>query len=311
MKIILNYLRDYWKEQNIFHLLFVALFLAVAIHLNYKYDIENGIIDKHYHTFKHFYLYFILYASAFIPMYLSYIYDKEGRKMLLKPGLWGRILIALGSFSLYCYIYQYRALIDRFIQDYNTASILKICADQVVQSLVMSLIIFLFWFWRDRKSQPLYGFSIKNAHVSIYLYLLLAMVPLVIAASFSQDFQEYYPTSRRIMPYITANMPKEWFIALYEFCYASEFFHVEFFFRGFLILAFVKYAGSRAIIPAAMFYCFIHFGKPMGECVSSFFGGMILGLLSYRSGSIAAGVLIHVGIAMLMELIAGIWLWFS
>ncbi|MCZ2394787.1 MAG: CPBP family intramembrane metalloprotease [Chitinophagales bacterium] len=311
MKIIIGYLKDYWKEQNVFHLIFVAIFLAIAIDLNYLFDIENGIIDKYYHSFKHFYLYFILYACSIIPMYLSYFYDEEGRKMLSKPGLWGRILLALGSFSLYCYIYQYKEWIDRHFFDYYTANIIKICADQIVQSSILSFIIVVFWFWRDRKFQNLYGFSLKNAHISIYFYLLLLMVPIVFAASFSHDFQTYYPTARRVLIYITETMPKAWWITLYEFCYASEFFHVEFFFRGFLILAFVKYAGSRAIIPAAMFYCFIHFGKPMGECISSFFGGIILGLLCYRSNSIAAGVLIHIGIAMLMELIAGIWLSFT
>jgi hypothetical protein len=46
----------------------------------------------------------------------------------------------------------------------------------------------------------------------------------------------------------------------------------------------------------------------MGECVSSFFGGLVLGILSYRTGSIAAGVLVHVGIAWLMEAVAAFWL---
>lgn len=309
MKTIWKYLKDYWQEQNVIHLFFVGIFLAIAIHLNYKYDIENGVIDRHYQTFRHFYLYFILYAAGFIPVYLSYAYDKSGRKMLSQPGLWGRIIIALLIFCTYCYFYQYRQWVEKWFDDYNTLQIMKICADQLFQSTLMFILIVIFWWWRDRKEQPLYGFKLHGSHTKIYALMLLAMVPITIAASFTQDFQTYYPTVRRIINLCTDTMPAGWYIALYEFCYGQEFFHIEFFFRGFLILAFVKYAGSRAILPAAVFYCFIHFGKPAGECISSFFGGLVLGILSYRSQSIVAGIFIHLGIALLMELVAGFWLW--
>jgi len=309
MKSILNYLKEYWQEQNIFHLLFVAIFLTIAIHLNYKYDIENGVIDIHYQTFKHFYLYFILYSCGFIPIYLSYAYNKSGREMLSQPGLWLRIFVGLLAFCTYCYIYQYKTWIQDHVTDYRVSAILKICADQFVQATVLFILIVAFWFWKDRKNQRLYGLKIDREHLNVYLLMLAAMVPLIVAASFTKDFQEYYPTARRVLKYCEEGMPKGWYVTLYEFCYGLEFFHIEFFFRGFLILAFVRFAGSRAILPAAVFYCFIHFGKPMGECISSFLGGMILGILSYRSESIIAGVFIHMGIALLMELVAGIWLW--
>ena len=309
MQSILKYFKEYWQEQNIFHLLFVAIFLIIAINLNYKYDIENGLIDIHYQSFKHFYLYLALYSCGFIPIYLSYAFDKSGRKMLLQPGLWLRIFVGLLAFCTYCYIYQYKPWIEAHVFEYKVASILKICADQFVQATIMFMILFAFWYWKDRKNQILYGLKIDREHLKVYALMLAAMVPIIIAASFTKDFQEYYPTARRVLRHCEDGMPTAWYVTLYEICYGLEFFHIEFFFRGFLILAFVRFAGSRAILPAAMFYCFIHFGKPMGECISSFFGGVILGVLSYRSGSIFAGVLIHMGIALLMELVAGIWLW--
>jgi hypothetical protein len=52
----------------------------------------------------------------------------------------------------------------------------------------------------------------------------------------------------------------------------------------------------------AMFYCTIHFGKPMGECISSYFGGMLLGVVTYHTKTIFGGFMVHVGIAWLMEL---------
>lgn len=308
MKSLLKYFKDYWNEQQPLHLIFIGIFLSICIFFNYKYDIENTVIDSHYQTFKHFYLYLLLYGVGFIIPYLSYAYDREGRQMLSQPKFWGRVLFALLSFSAYCYFFQYKYWIESLFEDYNTQRIFKICADQLFQPLLLFLLVFVFWWYRDRKEQVLYGLKFHNEHNKIYAMMLLAMVPLVIGASFTEGFRDYYPTVRRILAYCTEEMPKGWYVALYEFCYGQEFFHIEFFFRGFLILAFVKYAGSRAILPAAIFYCFIHFGKPAGECVSSFFGGIILGVLSFRSQSIAAGIWIHLGIALLMELVASFWL---
>ncbi|MBO9572716.1 MAG: hypothetical protein J7497_11000, partial [Chitinophagaceae bacterium] len=79
---------------------------------------------------------------------------------------------------------------------------------------------------------------------------------------------------------------------LFELCYGIDFFTIELFFRGFTILAFIKYAGKDAILPMAVFYCAIHFGKPVAECISSYFGGLIWG-----------GLVVHLGIAWMMEAI--------
>jgi hypothetical protein len=48
----------------------------------------------------------------------------------------------------------------------------------------------------------------------------------------------------------------------------------------------------------------LHFGKPMGEAVSSIFGGFILGVIALYSRSILGGVIIHLGVAWLMEFTA-------
>jgi membrane protease YdiL (CAAX protease family) len=93
---------------------------------------------------------------------------------------------------------------------------------------------------------------------------------------------------------------------VYELSYGSDFITIELFFRGFLILGFIKYAGKESILPMAVFYCAIHFGKPMAECISSFFGGIVLGVITYNTRTIWGGVIVHLGIALLMEI--GGWL---
>jgi len=49
-------------------------------------------------------------------------------------------------------------------------------------------------------------------------------------------------------------------------------------------------------------YVVIHWNKPMGELISSFFGGSLLGVISYYSKSIWGGIIVHVGIAWMMEI---------
>ena len=48
------------------------------------------------------------------------------------------------------------------------------------------------------------------------------------------------------------------------------------------------------------------FGKPLGEDISSFWCGLLLGIISYNTQSIWGGLIVHLGIAWLME--AGSWL---
>ncbi|RYD77347.1 MAG: CPBP family intramembrane metalloprotease, partial [Sphingobacteriales bacterium] len=128
------------------------------------------------------------------------------------------------------------------------------------------------------------------------------MVPFVIIAAASADFLAAYPKAVKAAGLNSSDEISKFI--LFELAYGFDFLSIEFFFRGFLIIAFIKYAGMRAVIPAACFYCCIHLGKPMAEAISSFFGGLLLGILSYQTLSIWGGVLVHLGIAWLMEMAA-------
>ena len=81
-----------------------------------------------------------------------------------------------------------------------------------------------------------------------------------------------------------------------------DFLTIESFFRGFVVLAFVRYVGKDAILPMAAFYCTIHFGKPLFECITSYLGGIILGVIVYNTRSIWGGFIVHLGMAWLMDL---------
>ena len=152
-----------------------------------------------------------------------------------------------------------------------------------------------------KEKQPFYGTGIKNFSFEPYLLMLLIMVPLVAAASTQADFLAMYPKLKSIS-FLKDQNHNGWYKLLYELSYGSDFISIELFFRGFLVLAFTKWFGKNAILPMACFYCTIHFGKPLGECISSFFGGLILGIIIYHTRTIFGGLMVHLGIAWMMEL---------
>jgi hypothetical protein len=172
--------------------------------------------------------------------------------------------------------------------------------------LVITLALVLVWRCCNY-DQPFYGTTTRGWDLKPYLIMLVLMVPLIALAATQPDFLAVYPKLKNVAFLKNSAWPYK---VLYELSYGLDFFTIELFFRGFLVLAFAKWAGNAAILPMALFYCTIHFGKPLGECVSSYFGGMILGAVTLHTGSIWGGLIVHVGIAWLMELfgfIASSW----
>jgi membrane protease YdiL (CAAX protease family) len=51
-------------------------------------------------------------------------------------------------------------------------------------------------------------------------------------------------------------------------------------------------------------YCMIHYGKPLPETLGAIVAGLVLGTLALRTRSIWGGVLIHIGVALTMDMLA-------
>ncbi len=130
------------------------------------------------------------------------------------------------------------------------------------------------------------------------------MAPMIVLASTQPDFLAMYPKAQFINGLHFSQEIWRWVV--YEICYGFDFVSIEFFFRGFLILALLNIFGKQCIAPVACFYCTIHFGKPLGEAISSFWGGLLLGIVSFNTRSIWGGLMVHLGIAWMMEV--GGWL---
>jgi membrane protease YdiL (CAAX protease family) len=155
------------------------------------------------------------------------------------------------------------------------------------------------------EGKPGLYFTTKTKSFKPYFVLLLCMLPLLLAASTNPLFYQMYPRSS-VIENTFGSAAKAIHYVFFEACYILDFISIELFFRGLLIATVSRVLGVHSIIPVGLFYFSIHLGKPMPEAISSFFGGLILGAVSYETKSIWGGWLVHCGIALLMELLSAV-----
>lgn len=255
----------------------------------------------------------VLYGVPLILPYLAYtlfyrkLYLWRDRRFVLLLG------VAWATFTLRSCAHLFTEDLLDILQNWAHPTYWYRILQGILRGLCILIPITLFWLLAHRQEQPLYGFTLKGFDTRPYFFMLLVMLPLIAAASLSMDFLGQYPRAGNwgLEDFDLANRSDRKYFALFELIYGLDFINIELFFRGFLILAFMRYAGPQVIWPMAVFYVFIHFGKPLGETISSFFGGAILGIISYYSRSIFGGIIVHIGIAWLMELGALISKWQS
>jgi len=134
-------------------------------------------------------------------------------------------------------------------------------------------------------------------HAWIYLLCYLVVFVCVVGVSFTESFARKYP--------MYADADRSWFdFLVWELLYAAQFFALEFFFRGWWLKTMKSALGSHAIFAMVVPYCMIHFGKPGLETVGAIFAGVVLGTLAMKTRSIWSGVLIHVSVAVTMDVVS-------
>ncbi len=301
MNQIVKYIKAFYeKEFNLFYFLLIAILLGVIIYLNYW----QGLEKKHAASGKtwaaRFTGYYLLYLIPFaLAFFLQLLFYKDCN-YYKSAWFWIILLTAPAIFSFRVNFNFHQPWVMQHWPGTDRRFYL-LCINWVVRVFVVLIPIFIIWLIKDTSNQPFYGTKPLQS-LQPYFIMLLIMVPLLILAGTQKDFLQMYPKAK-----ILAGMgATKWQYAAYELCYAFDFVSIEFFFRGFLILALFQICGTHCIIPAACFYCCIHLGKPMAEAISSFFGGTLLAIITYCTGSIWGGLIIHLGIAWLMEVVG--WL---
>lgn len=301
-KYLINFLREdfNWKYYSI-----SAALIAAGIYANYVLGLKESWIDKNYGDFEHIARYGLFFGGTYyIFAFLRFIFYNE-KKYFKSGGFWTASAFAM-------FILVLNALTKTQINDflralevpYNLYNWLFYVTANFQRLIVLGAIVVAYKYAFDRGEKRLYGLTLKNFDPKPYLYMLLIMAPLIAWASFRPDFLHTYPIYKPGLAETSAGLPQYMTVGVFEFFYGMRFISVEFFFRGFLIVGMARFIGSAAIMPMVATYAFWHFGKPMPETLGSIFGGYILGVIALRSKTIFGGILIHMGVALLMEFAA-------
>ena len=306
MKKILNYLKVHIGEDySLGYYLSIALFLTVCLSFNYYYDFEDSIIDSYHGKSIRILYYFLFYSFAYYSSLLIALSFKKEWNVLNAPMFWIKSITILLILALDAAFHYHEIIINQelsFQLYYWTKKVSK----NLVNIFTTILPLYVLYRFVDQGLESFYGLTLKHFDYKTYLTLLAIMLPLLIAASFIDNFSDFYPIYKPNPAAGYLGWP-EWVTAIiYELAYGWNFLTIELVFRGFMVIGMSALLGRTSVIPMVVTYCFLHFGKPEGEAISSIFGGYILGVIAYESRSIFGGVIIHIGVAWLMELLA--WL---
>lgn len=281
-----------------------ALWLIVLLSINYYVDLEDSYIDTQQGKPIWAVLYFGLYATCYYVSVWLWTHFHRRPDIWQKRDFWLRSGLALGSYALYSGFYGHVELSHQLF-DGQVFVFLYYCLHNLQSLLTIVLPLYVFYRLADRQQYPssFYGMAPKRKGLVLYALLLALMIPLLTLASFQPDFLASYPTYHDTNANEFFGVP-EWVTALvYELCYGWDFVSTELLFRGFLVIGMSRVLRGP-VLPMVVWYCAIHFGRPLGEAVSSVFGGYLLGVLALSTRSIWGGLLIHIGIAWGMEIAA-------
>ncbi|WP_461114178.1 CPBP family intramembrane glutamic endopeptidase [Spirosoma jeollabukense] len=309
MKALWHDLRDHLRTDFRLDLyVATALWATLLLTVNFYFDLEDAYIDSFQGKPIWPVLYFLLYATAYYVSVWLWTHFHQRPDIWRNRVFWLRSLVALTCYSTYAGFYAHNTW-SLTLFDGQIYLFAYHCLHNLQSVLTIVLPLFLFYKFVEphvSQSKPdnFYGMAPKRKGLILYALLLALMIPLITVASFQPDFLQSYPT------YHDTNANEffgvsEWVTALiYELCYGWDFVPTELLFRGFLVIGMSRILGPGAVLPMVVWYCSIHFGRPLGEAISSLFGGYLLGVLALSTRSIWGGLLIHIGIAWGMEIAA-------
>lgn len=303
MKHVIAYLRNHLKEDfNGAVYVGVGILLSLSIFYNYKIDFEDSYLDQ-LPGFTKVFCFYLFYSFPFYLTLLLYaIVRKDFSFFTLK--FWilssaGFFIQAFDSSALYVSDAAHFFGTENFLWSFKVSNNLLSLFTTILPLVLLSI-------WLGYQQTFGFGLNKRKFDTKPYFQMLLAMLPVLVIASFLPGFLHQYPMYNSGGSIQNYPQPEFLYAGVYELAYGLNFISVELFFRGFLVIGLMSIAGRKVVLAMAASYCFLHFGKPAGEAISSIFGGYLLGVIAYETKSIWGGVIIHVGIAWAMEAIASI-----
>ncbi len=285
------------------HILVVSL-LTVLTAINYSYGLEDRISEMNPEYLRPF-VFFGVYSFVYFFSIWAIAFCEKKPELLQNKKLFYSSVFFLVLWSINMG-FPYNTATSKFLASWQHSSkvyyaVFKLWVN--VKGMFLFVLPVMIYSFIQKDSLGL-GLRWDWSRTRPYFMLILLMFPLLIVASFSSDFQSVYPRYKDYGEAEMLQIPKWVAASAFELAYGSGFFTIEFAMRGVFVLVLSRFIGENAVLPMAALYLTVHFGKPLGETISSFFGGYALGILTLHSRNIYGGLIVHLGIAWLMEMLA-------
>jgi hypothetical protein len=242
-----------------------------------------------------------LFATPYLAVLLVQAGFGRGRAAMRSPGFWFALLVGLAMVIVTAWAPWHKDLVKAWVMpELQKWGIYVFWSGKRWVFVLIPMVLYYLLVERERRGW--YGLVGGAKDTRAFAWILLALLPIIVVASFSPAFIQTYPFYKPGRAEVAAGVSPWLTCSIAELAYASGFFFVEWLYRGFFIFALSRWLGPHAVLPMVALYATIHFGKPMGEAIASVFGGLLLGAIAYRCKSIWGGVIVHVGIAMAMDL---------
>ncbi|GIV35979.1 MAG: hypothetical protein KatS3mg032_0358 [Cyclobacteriaceae bacterium] len=274
-------------------------FLIASLAFNYAINFEDNYLDT-LPDLTRFAAYLVWHSLAWFVPVMSVGYFKKLQPLLWSKTFLGTSVFALVLLSLDRVLPFVSQTIISFFHPLTHYYLIKL-ANNLSGLVVLVFPLLAYYLLYHRNQGHFYGLRPGGISLRPYLVLLLLMLPVLVAAAFLPGFQAQYPMYHKTPADVYWQWPAWATATVYEISYALNFVAVEFFYRGFLVLGMAAWLGRSSVLCMSVLYCFLHFGKPLPEAISSIAGGYILGVISFETRSIWGGILVHIGIAWTME----------
>ena len=304
MKKLVTSTIDFIKEDfDISLYLKILLFTAALILIEYKFDAYSFFDDKYVYSNFIYVINFIAFSIAYYGVIIILKTHKYSNIKLDKE-FWLKSLISIATASLYIGYFGYNGI--KINMPYPASRFYFFTANNLSGIFTLLMPVALIYLIFDRnKVTPFYGFNLKNFNCKLAAQLAIIAILIAFIGSRFQSVSEYYPILERTAykSFAQEISAPNWLAAsIFEFAYMFDFVMIELFFRGIMIFGFIKVFGKRAILPVACLYAVIHFGKPLPETISSFFGAYLLGIIAINQKNIGIGIVLHCVLAFAMEI---------
>ena len=278
----------------------VYFFTGIMVFVLYYFGFEKWKRSLDLSASANFIFLTSAYIISFVPVLFWVMYSEK--KRIAVRG----VLIALLFISLYAVCsswspYHSFTFFSESIHHYWYRKFLS----NAVPFVIFFFAFIIFWKSFFKGTGRFMWTGSEMGGLKIIYPLLIVVVVIVFIGSRIGDFGNDYPvfeikkaSGNSIVPYLQ--------LYSFEAAYALDFYVVEILFRGVLVLGLLKYFGNNVLLPMASLYVFIHYGKPMAETISSFFGAYLLGYLAIYTRSVLPGTVLHVTLAWTMEVVGAL-----